>query len=189
MFGLLAKLGSGFIGRAYKAVDRFAFGGRLPAGAPKRGTRPPALARIGPGIGGAVTGYAAGRMIPPPAPQPTQLPVPMPPSPLPMPQMPSTPQAMPAVATMTTLPSSRMAILWINQYPVQPRGYVRNKSSYYRRDPQTGQTVHIPAGTVWRRTRRTNPLNPRAADRAIRRIESAKRAAKMLNRVTVRKKC
>ena len=187
MFGLLAKLGTGLIGKVYKAADRFAFGGRLPGGAPQqRGTRPPMLSRVGPGIGGAVTGYAAGRMIPPQAPlPPPQAPLPMPvPPPMPGPSQ-QVPMPM-SGQTVQVIPSNRTAILWISQYPVQPRGYVKNKSSYYRRDPQSGQTVHVPAGTVWRRRRRTNPLNPRAADRAIRRLEGTKRATRAFNRVTIK---
>lgn len=43
-------------------------------------------------------------------------------------------------------------------------------------------------GAVPRKRRRMNPLNPRAASRAMQRLVSAKRAASVLNRVTIRKK-
>ncbi|GAG96208.1 unnamed protein product, partial [marine sediment metagenome] len=37
------------------------------------------------------------------------------------------------------------------------------------------------------KNRRRNPLNPRALDRSLSRITSAKRASKKLSRVTIRK--
>ena len=67
-------------------------------------------------------------------------------------------------------------------------GYRLNKSGYYRRNP-AGQTVYIKPQSVWVKSRRRNPLNPRALDRAIGRVGSAKRAAKKLGRITIRKKC
>jgi len=59
-----------------------------------------------------------------------------------------------------------------------------NKSGYY---VQGGQ--YVAPGTVCVKRRRMNPLNPRALSKAMRRIESAKRAASVLNRITIRKKC
>jgi len=70
-------------------------------------------------------------------------------------------------------------------------GYRPNKSGYWRRDPRdlSGQTaIWIPPRSIWVRSRRRNPLNPRAADRAISRLTSAKRAVKKLGRVTIREK-
>jgi len=63
-------------------------------------------------------------------------------------------------------------------------GYRANKSGYY---VQGGQ--YVEPGTVCVKRRRMNPLNPRALSKAMRRIESAKRATSVLNRITIRKKC
>lgn len=68
-------------------------------------------------------------------------------------------------------------------------GYRPNKSGYWRRDPRdaSGMTaLWIPPNSIWVKTRRRNPLNPRAADRAISRLTSAKRAVQKLSRITVR---
>ena len=59
-----------------------------------------------------------------------------------------------------------------------------NKSGYFL---QSGQ--YVEPGSVCVRSRRMNPLNPRALSRAMRRIESAKRATSVLGRITIRKKC
>jgi len=63
-------------------------------------------------------------------------------------------------------------------------GYRANKSGYFL---QSGQ--YVEPGTVCVRKRRMNPLNPRALSRAMRRIESAKRATSVLSRISIRKKC
>lgn len=65
-----------------------------------------------------------------------------------------------------------------------PKGFHLNKTGYFL---QTGEFVE--PRTKWVRNRRRNPGNMRAADRAITRIESAKRMASRLGRITVRKKC
>ncbi len=65
-----------------------------------------------------------------------------------------------------------------------PSGFHANKSDYFLRDG-----TFVPKGSKCVRNRRRNPLNPRAASRAISRIKSAKNAAKMLSNVTIRKKC
>lgn len=65
-----------------------------------------------------------------------------------------------------------------------PSGYHVNKSSYWLKSGE-----FIPKGTRWVRNRRRNPLNPRALDRAMGRIGSAKKAASKLGRITIRKKC
>lgn len=65
-----------------------------------------------------------------------------------------------------------------------PTGFHPNKSDYF-----TKSGGFIQKGTRCVRNRRRNPLNARAADRAISRIESAKRATKRLGRVTIKKKC
>jgi len=63
-------------------------------------------------------------------------------------------------------------------------GYRANRSGYWL---QGGQ--YVEPGTVCVRKRRMNPLNPRALSRAMRRIESAKRATSVLSRISIRKKC
>lgn len=65
-----------------------------------------------------------------------------------------------------------------------PSGFHANKTDYFLRDG-----TFVPKGSKCVRNRRRNPLNPRAASRAISRIKSAKNAAKMLSNVTIRKKC
>ncbi len=64
-----------------------------------------------------------------------------------------------------------------------PSGFHPNKSSYWT------NAGFVARGTKCVRNRRRNPLNPRALDRAISRITSAKRASKKLGRVTIRKAC
>lgn len=68
-----------------------------------------------------------------------------------------------------------------------PQGYKPNKSGYYR--TTNGQVHYVEPGSRCVKVRKRNAANPRAADRAISRIESAKRFAKRMSRVTVRKKC
>ena len=65
-----------------------------------------------------------------------------------------------------------------------PSGYGPNKSGYWLKSGQ-----YVEPGTACVRKRRMNPLNPRALSRSMRRIESAKRAASVLGRITIRKKC
>ena len=74
-----------------------------------------------------------------------------------------------------------------------PKGYKANKAGYYRRiktpgDP-VGQVYYIEPGSRCVKIRKRNAANPRAADRALNRIQSAKRFATKMNRVTIRKKC
>ena len=61
-------------------------------------------------------------------------------------------------------------------------GYHWNKSGYYLKSGEW-----VAKGTRQVKNRRRNPLNPRALDRSISRITSAKRASKKLSRVTIRK--
>ena len=72
--------------------------------------------------------------------------------------------------------------------PACPQGQRPNKSSYFRRSP-AGGVVFIRKGTVCVASRRRNALNPRALDRAIGRVVSAKKASKKLGTITVRKTC
>jgi len=72
----------------------------------------------------------------------------------------------------------------LTEPPPWPTGYKPNKTSYFLKSGQ-----FIEAETVWVRNRRRNPLNPRAFDKALGRIESAKKFGSRLGRVTIRKKC
>jgi len=66
-----------------------------------------------------------------------------------------------------------------------PSGFHWNKSDYFLRDG-----TFVAKGTRLVKNRRRNPLNPRALDRALGRVGSAKKAASKLSRVTIRKaKC
>jgi len=69
------------------------------------------------------------------------------------------------------------------------QGFRPNKSGYYVQGRGGGEGVYVEPNTVCVRSRRMNPLNPRALSRAMRRIESAKRATTVLSRITIRKKC
>lgn len=62
-----------------------------------------------------------------------------------------------------------------------PSGYHWNKSDYFLKDG-----TFVPAGSRLVKNRRRNPLNPRAASRAISRLESAKKATKRLDRISVK---
>lgn len=61
-------------------------------------------------------------------------------------------------------------------------GWHYNKSSYWLKDG-----TFVPAGSKAVRNRKRNPLNPRALDRAMGRLTSAKRASKKIGRITIRK--
>lgn len=67
-------------------------------------------------------------------------------------------------------------------------GFRPNKSAYYETSPAGGVIYH-PPGTKCVKSRRRNPANARATDRAISRITSAKRLARKLGRITIRKEC
>jgi len=64
-----------------------------------------------------------------------------------------------------------------------PAGYHVNRTGYWLKDG-----TRVEAGTRWVRNRHRNPLNPRAASRAIGRIESLKKATKRFGRITIRAK-
>jgi hypothetical protein len=65
-----------------------------------------------------------------------------------------------------------------------PAGYHTNKTAYFLKDG-----TFIPKESRWVKNRRRNPLNPRAASRAIGRLESLKKATARFSRITIRKKC
>jgi len=71
----------------------------------------------------------------------------------------------------------------VGSVEVKPSGYHLNKSGYFLRDG-----TYIEPRSVYVKNRRRNPANPRAIDRSIGRIESAKRMASRLGRITIRKK-
>ena len=170
---LIVGLGGigGLLGKAYGWADRSLFGGGLPGGAPRGGTS---------WMTGRV--YKPGRTFQPPSPTSFRPPSGTPRFPGPGDRAGVPPGGRftgPTVITSATgdtavvVPSSRDAILWIRDYPQQPKGYRKNKSAYYRDDPQTGQPVRIPRGTVWVRNRYRNPLNAKAARKAANRLDAA----------------
>lgn len=65
-----------------------------------------------------------------------------------------------------------------------PQGFRPNKSDYFLSDG-----TFVEAGSRCVKVRRRNPLNPRAASRAISRIQGAKRAVGLINRISIRKPC
>lgn len=62
-----------------------------------------------------------------------------------------------------------------------PSGYHWNKTSYFLKDG-----TFVPEGSKLVKNRRRNPLNPKAASRAISRLESAKKATKRLDRIKIK---
>lgn len=62
-----------------------------------------------------------------------------------------------------------------------PSGFHPNKTSYFLKDG-----TFVEKGTRCVKNRRRNPLNPRAASRAISRIESGKKAIKRFDRVQIK---
>jgi hypothetical protein len=66
-----------------------------------------------------------------------------------------------------------------------------NKSGYFVfRRPVAGYgPTYVPAGSRCVANRRMNPLNPRALSKAMTRLTSAKRASKMIGRISVRGSC
>lgn len=70
-----------------------------------------------------------------------------------------------------------------------PSGYRPNKSGYYVADGNGGG-IWVAPGTKCVKKRRRNSLNPRAASRAMSRIEGAKKASRSLDRFSIKcKKC
>ena len=65
-----------------------------------------------------------------------------------------------------------------------PSGYHVNETAYFLKDG-----TYVPEQSRWVKNRRRNPLNPRAASKAIGRIEALKRATARFSRITIRKKC
>jgi len=68
--------------------------------------------------------------------------------------------------------------------PCPVQGYHWNKSGYFL---LSGEYVY--PGTKMVKNRRRNPANPRATSNAITRIKGAKRYAKSLSSISIRKKC
>lgn len=75
-----------------------------------------------------------------------------------------------------------------DQYGNCPVGHHKNKTGYWITSPQ-GTPSYVSPGERCVKNRRRNPLNPRATDRAISRLESAKKAVGKIGRVSIRKKC
>ena len=75
-----------------------------------------------------------------------------------------------------------------DQFGNCPVGHHKNKTGYWITSPQ-GTPSYVSPGERCVKNRRRNPLNPRATDRAISRLESAKKAVGKIGRVSIRKKC
>jgi len=68
--------------------------------------------------------------------------------------------------------------------PSPVSGYHWNKSGYFLKSGE-----YVAPGTKMVKNRRRNPANPRATSNAITRIKGAKRYAKSLSSISIRKKC
>lgn len=167
---------------------------------------------IGGGPVGAITGAVSGGISgfsdddePAPAPRPLvptiAAPAPRPPSAFPVPQLPTptlpgagaiappAPAPTPVMAPGTNgrragfKPGGKFAMTPAGTIFPCPAGTRSNKSGYHLKSG-----AFIAPGTRCVKIRRRNPLNPRALDRAISRLESAKKASEKIKRITVRKK-
>jgi len=76
-----------------------------------------------------------------------------------------------------------VAMAAMNGMMVGP-GYHPNKSDYFLKSGE-----FVPKGSRMVKNRKRNPANARATSRAISRISGAKRYAKSLGRISIRKKC
>lgn len=165
------------------------------------------------GFGGAITGAVSGGIegfsdddepqpapIPAPAPQLAQRAPRFPTSglpsvlKLPQPTLPGAGQIAPPQPSPAMQPSTngrRMGFKPGGKFAMTPAGTIfpcpagtrSNKSGYFLKSG-----AFIAPGTRCVKIRRRNPLNPKALDRAISRIESAKKASEKIKRITVRKK-
>lgn len=66
--------------------------------------------------------------------------------------------------------------------PVVPSGYHLNKTGYFLKDG-----TYVAPRSRYVKNRRRNPLNPRALSRALSRLDSAKKAATVMQRFSIRK--
>lgn len=164
------------------------------------------------GPGGALAGAAIGGVKgafedddPAPRPSVPTIAAPAPrlpaPSPFPVPQLPAptlpgpgaiaapTPAPAPVMAPGTNgrragfKPGGKFAMTPAGTIFPCPAGTRSNKSGYFLKSG-----AFIQPGSRCVKIRRRNPLNPRALDRAISRLESAKKASEKIKRITVRKK-
>ena len=105
--------------------------------------------------------------------------------------MPQGGQRLPVPGSKGTVPS--MVGEGITHAPPDLSGrWKPNKTGYYVQaidgQPEMGG-IWVPPQSAWVRKRRRNSLNPRALDRAISRVSSAKKASKKLGRITIREAC
>lgn len=193
----LAKMRTTGYGRGYAGdPGLFGFLGKAIGGIAKVGL---GIAKSLPGVGSVVTGVTGGlsgllsrKFGGAPAPVATTS-FPMSFSPAAAIQMQSAigmqdPSRMRVPGTVGTIP--RAAKPGLTTPPPDASGRWRaNKTGYYVQaidgSPEQGG-IWVPAESVWVRKRRRNSLNPRALDRALSRVTSAKKAARKLGRVTIR---
>jgi hypothetical protein len=174
--GAAVKVGTGFL----RGGPMGAIGAVLPGGAPA----PPPMAAAMPAFQ-RYTGpmLTTGQYAPPPA-TVTQAMRRPPPAAV------AAPQGVPGAAVAAPRYVDGQQIMVDNILVTQcPSGHRPNKSGYFWTNPASGQLIYQPPGTKCVKSRRRNPLNPRAADRAISRLESTKRAVKRFGRVSIRSKC
>jgi len=88
------------------------------------------------------------------------------------------------LAAPTVMNGAGMPAAMVAGKPSGVPGYHWNKSGYFL---QSGQ--YVAPGTKMVKNRRRNPANPRATSNAITRIRGAKRYAKALSAISIRKKC
>jgi hypothetical protein len=103
------------------------------------------------------------------------------------PQMPQVPRPGPRAAAERFFPGGETGMMDAPMVGA-PSGYHVNKTGYWRHDA-AGEWMYVPKESRWVKNRRRNPLNPRAASKAIGRIESLKKATARFSRITIRKKC
>lgn len=134
-------------------------------------------------------GWAAGAVSRLTASRRSQAPMQRPPSPLPLslqrfgPPMPQEPASGVVAQLQRWVPGGESGM--VDAPPIgAPSGYHVNKTAYFLKDG-----TFIPEGSRWVKNRHRNPLNPRAASKAIGRIESLKRATARFSRITIRKPC
>ena len=113
-----------------------------------------------------------------------------------MPNLPQTRQPPGVVDQRTSnLPAIEEETLFRDVTPAVacPKGYKPNKSAYYRRVKTPlhpdGVLVYVTPGSRCVKIRKRNAANPRAIDRAIGRVKSAKRLSKKLSNITIRDTC
>jgi len=96
--------------------------------------------------------------------------------------MPQVPEVGIIPAIERFLPGGATGMVPASGCPTGMSGYHPNKSDYFLKSGE-----YVPAGTRMVKNRKRNPANARATSRAISRVVGAKRYAKSLSRISIRK--